>query len=119
LVVANNVYKVLLTVDEGRSLVAMEAIRYENRLWLVPAWRLQANAAYRTPLRMICLDNIRHDTLPWDAPADLLVLDALPESIFAGPVGDDVLARYHVVERPVGVRVPAEPEAEFRQPSSA
>lgn len=86
----------IASVACGTQIRNVDAVAYDGKLWLVPMWIDRDDSEWSRPLRMIRIDNHRHQK-----PAgqwDLLVSKPVPASLLDDPKALD--ARYEVLELP-------------------
>jgi hypothetical protein len=57
-----SVFKAMVGTDQG-SMLQVDAIEFENKLWLVPHWLEAPAQGIRMPRRIIRFDNLPHQDL--------------------------------------------------------
>jgi hypothetical protein len=45
-------------ISDGRSVFLMDTIEFQGKLWLVPVWLESPTEGWKTPERIICLENL-------------------------------------------------------------
>jgi hypothetical protein len=75
---------VFLDQDDSGGIYQMECIEREGKTWLVPLWLEPLSKEYRTPGRLILLDNLPHQDNGPDSPFGRYTLNiALPKAFLS------------------------------------
>ena len=85
--------------DSGEILIA-DTIEHEGKLWIVPEWLYAQKEGWQTPARIIQVDCLKHQKMPDDYPADLLLNNPMPRAVLDGNPSPEQAKQYVVVERP-------------------
>jgi len=100
------ILKAMVFADDGsRPPLLCDAIEYDSRFWLVPAWLEMPDKAVTMPLRIIPLDLLRHQKV-LGQEFDLLVNDGLPTQLFEREIPQELRSKFRVVESP-DIKIPA------------
>ena len=93
--------KAVIFVEGGNAIFAADVIRYKGKRWIVPQWLENPSEGWKTPERIVCLDNLQHQKLPrGDARGDFAVNVPIPRSVLFGPDLPAANSGYVVVRRP-------------------
>jgi len=93
--------KTIVGFDDSNSLLAVDTIEYEGKLWLVPKWLESPTEGWRQPAHIICLT-----TLPHEKWGDRFLLRCpMPRAVFDGRRQQETKGEFVVVNLP-DVRLP-------------
>src|SRR4051812_13322582 len=53
-----------IAASDGTRIFGAQGVEFEGRLWIVPEWLEAPDEGWRTPERMICFDDIPHQSFP-------------------------------------------------------
>ncbi len=81
------------------KLFKMDTIEYEGKMWLVPEWIDMRTEGYSMPVRIVCLDTLRHQPSQTKS-LDFLLNDPIPKAVLDGQIPPQSEADYLVLERP-------------------
>lgn len=91
------IYKALVGFDDG-EMTHCDAVEYDETIWLVPRWIDIGN--YRTPERMLRLDQFAHQMFPPPAAINIAVNEPLPRALFSGELTPVLKEKYQLYDRP-------------------
>lgn len=108
-----------IAIADGTRVFACDGVDFEGKVWVVLEWAISADErGWKSPERMICIDNLPHQSLPPDNPfgVDFAVNTALPKAILDGSDEDPQASGYVVCLRPsirfeVGAESPSSEES--------
>lgn len=86
--VALKILRTMLGSDDDGQILICDTIEHEGGLWLVPEWRINKTQRWRTPIRIILIDQLRHQRMRGSLShrkADFLLTDTMPKSVLDGP----------------------------------
>ena len=86
-------------VPVGSKILTVDTITYEGSKWLVPYWLESPEEGCSMPLRIVCMDMIRHQESRLSG-ADYVVNDPVPQSVLDGETDTVEGQKTRVVERP-------------------
>lgn len=98
------ILKTFVAVEGSNEISIADTIEHEGKLWLVPEWLEATEEGWRTPARIILMEDLKQQPAPKGYPADFLLNEPIPKSVFDGQTTDG----YTVVDRP-GMRYPIPP----------
>lgn len=88
-------------VPVGAEVRKVDVIEYEGQFWLVPLWLDTRESGMTTPLRIISLAAIPHQTLTHDPHAQFAVNSPIHKALFElGPIPPELSRGYVIHERP-------------------
>lgn len=87
---------------DGTRIFGVEGLEFEGRLWIVTEWRESPDEGYRMPERMICIDDLPHQSFPPDNELgiDFAVNTAIPPTILDGTDAEPQASGYVVMRSP-------------------
>lgn len=95
------IYKTLMFFSDSDPghIFACDTIESDGKFWLVPDWLDNIATKKRTPIRMICLDGIKHQRVAVGKPSDFVLNEPIPKCVFDGqaPQGTS----FQIVENPL------------------
>lgn len=92
-------YKAMVGFDDG-GMTHCDAVEYDDTLWLVPKWLDVPAEGYRTPERMLRLDQFQHQMFPAPSPINVAVSEPIPHELYSGELTQPLKDKYIVYERP-------------------
>jgi hypothetical protein len=101
------IFKIMVQRADDGALFMGDAIKYEDKLWLVPEWSVFPSERIQKPVRIISLDGLPVRSAPPQYPADLFLQQPMTKAVLEGQQtkGGPV-----VIEGP-DLSVPLPPEA--------
>ena len=90
---APNIKKAI--VASGSKILKLDAIEFDNKLWLVPEGYVNAKEGLTSPVRIIRFDHLRYQQLD-GKPYHFQLNDPIPEDVLDGKTID----KYEVHENP-------------------
>lgn len=95
------IYKTLMFFSDSDPghIFACDTIEENGKFWLVPDWLENIATKTRTPIRMICLDGIKHQKVESGKPSDFVLNDPIPKCVFDGQIPPGT--SYQIVENPL------------------
>jgi hypothetical protein len=91
------IYKVLVGFDDG-EMTHCDAVEYDDTIWLVPRWI--ETGAYRTPERMLRLDQFAHQMFPPPSAINIAVNEPIPRALYSGELTPALKEKYQLYDRP-------------------
>jgi hypothetical protein len=87
---------------DGARIFAVYGVAFEGKLWIVPEWHEPPGEDWRTPERMICFDDLPHQSFPPNNPigVDFAINTAIPKEILDGSDPAPHASGYVVIHRP-------------------
>jgi hypothetical protein len=95
-----NIFKIVILVLDDRSFVLGDAIMYQDKLWLVPEWRVEPATETERPTRIIELHGLPVQKAGNQYQADLELLIPLTKDTLAGGTAQGLV----VIEAPEIIR---------------
>jgi hypothetical protein len=92
------ILKALVGLDDG-GMTHCDAVEYDDTIWLVPKW-IDAPGGYRTPERMIRLDQFEHQMFPAPSPINIAMNEPVPRQLFSGELTPALKEKYQLYDRP-------------------
>lgn len=99
------VFKTMISLEGEAKFYQMDTIEHEGKMWLVPCWLEASSEGWKTPERIICLDDLPHQKGSSDILADFILNDPLPIFVLSGQIPKDSNYSSIVIMRP-GIRIP-------------
>jgi hypothetical protein len=93
------IYKALVGFDDG-EMTHCDAVEYDDTLWLVPKWLDVPAEGYRTPERMLRLDQFQHRMFPAPSPINIAVSEPVPHALYSGELTAALKDKYQLYDRP-------------------
>jgi len=94
------VFKTIIGLDDSSDILLCDTIEHEGAKWLVPRWLEAPSEGWKKPQRIICLDPLPHQKLQGAFPAEYLLNDPMPRSVFEGRPRQQGERAYVVIEEP-------------------
>ncbi|MGD0488095.1 MAG: hypothetical protein ABSB94_12980 [Syntrophorhabdales bacterium] len=94
------IFKTLVGNDRDGDILSCDAIRYKDKLWLVPHWRENKIEGWKSPARLIRMDTLRFQNLPPGFHEDFVLNDPLPKVLLDHRVQPPKDTVYEIVENP-------------------
>jgi hypothetical protein len=91
------IYKALVGFDDG-EMTHCDAVEYDDTIWLVPRW-IDAGE-YRTPERMLRLDQFAHQMFPPPSAIRIAVNEPVPHALYSGELTPALKNKYQLYDRP-------------------
>jgi len=91
------IYKALVGFDDG-EMTHCDAVEYDDTIWLVPRW-IDAGE-YRTPERMLRLDQFAHQMFPPPSAINVAVNEPVPHVLYSGELTPALKDKYQLYDRP-------------------
>ncbi len=91
------IYKALVGFDDG-EMTHCDAVEYDDTIWLVPRW-IDAGE-YRTPERMLRLDQFAHQMFPAPSAINIAVNEPVPHALYSGELTPALKEKYQLYDRP-------------------
>jgi hypothetical protein len=83
-----------------------DTIEYEGRFWLVPFWKNTPDGRWRSPARIIPLDQLAHQDVRGSPFGDFVLTEGIPKALFDGDASmRGVAATMGCIENPE-IRLP-------------
>ncbi len=98
-------------VSDGASLMVMDLVEYQGRLWIVPAWIEWQRERLQAPARLIALDSVAHRQASANVPFQYEVSTIIPRAVLDGSDQNPEEAGFEVLERP-GIAIPLQPRSQ-------
>jgi hypothetical protein len=87
-------------VSDGQSILPVDTIEHEGKLWLVPLWIEDQDTKEKWPARRIQMDILAHKKLGPPQPWDFHLLDPIPKGVLDGTVPSKEAHGFVVVDSP-------------------
>ena len=94
----SKLYKAMIGFDDG-GMTHCDAVEYDETIWLVPRW-IDAPDGYRTPERMLRLDQFEHQMFPAPSAINIAVNEPVPHQLFSGELTAALKEKYQLYDRP-------------------
>jgi hypothetical protein len=102
------VFRVLVHYADQFGISVADGIEYQGKRWVVGRWLENKTEKYRTPERIICLDDLGCYSTPNSSKSDFALFAPLSKGVCEGTVPPASGSRYVVIERP-DIRFPLRP----------
>jgi len=96
---STKIYKVLVGLDDG-GMSYCDGVEYDDIIWLVPRWIDRPQDGYRTPERMIRVDQFEHQIFPPPSPIDIAMNEPVPRALYDGALTPALEGKYQFYDRP-------------------
>lgn len=99
---APNIMKAI--VASGSNILKLDAIEFDNKLWLVPEWYVNAKEGLTSPVRIIRFDNLEYQKLEGHPDCQFSLKRPIPESVLDGKTtsgyevheSPDIVGKYYL-----------------------
>ena len=95
--------------DTDGTLFTADALRRDGGIWLVPSWNVLQDGKWKTPVRIVRVDQLEHQQ-PGPFGHDLSLAHPLPTAVLHGLAQSFAGIAYEVEEAP-DIRIPFERDA--------
>jgi hypothetical protein len=104
------VFKVLVHYSDKFGISVADGIEYQGKRWVVGRWLENKTENYRSPERIICLDDLGCYSAPKSEKSDFVLYAPLSKGVCEGTVPATSDSGFVVIERP-DIRFPLPPTA--------
>lgn len=96
------IYSVIVKLREDKSLAQCAAVRYDDKLWLVPTWIEEDDAAVMRPERMVCIEGLplKKGGRLGARSFDWILRPEIPRAVLTGPLPPPAEWPLPVLDRP-------------------
>lgn len=91
------ILKALVGFEDG-GMTQCDVVEYDDTFWLVPRW-IDAGE-YRTPERMLRLDQFAHQMFPPPSAINIAVNEPVPHALYSGEITPALKEKYQLYDRP-------------------
>lgn len=95
---SSKIYKTMVGFDDG-EMAHCDAVEYDETIWLVPRW-IDSPEGYRTPERMLRLDQFEHQMFPAPSPINIAINEPVPHALYSGELTEELKVKYMLYDRP-------------------
>jgi hypothetical protein len=78
------IFKIMIQREDDGALFMGDAIKYEDKLWLVPEWTAFPSERIQKPVRIISLDGLPRGPAPPQYPADFFLQRPMTKALLEG-----------------------------------
>ncbi|MBU1210917.1 MAG: hypothetical protein KJ587_06555 [Alphaproteobacteria bacterium] len=96
------ILETVLGLSDIPQVFKCDSILHKGRLWLVPQWRISPNRKTSSPVRIIRIDHLPHQSIDRarGIDADFILTAPLPRTVFEGTAPSELAQKYYVEEAP-------------------
>jgi len=93
------VLKALVGFEDG-GMAQCDVVEYDDTYWLIPKWIDVPAESYRTPERMLRLDQFEHQIFPPPSAINVAVNEPVPHALYSGELTPALKEKYQLYDRP-------------------
>lgn len=95
------IFKTIVTLSgTGKGIIyKADTIEYEGKMWLVPTWLETPSVGWKTPERIVCLDELPYQKASF-GDADFILTNPIPKDVLFGQITDQSIFKSVVIIRP-------------------